>query len=109
MALVFGAPKLLAQDIVGMWHGVNCSGIEVMDDKTMSIANHQQDFKYKIRKNQLIINSAREDSYYGYIEDYRYEIKLLTADSLIIVPHTSEYNLFINERDSRLFFVKIKE
>ena len=107
IALIVGAQELLSQDIVGRWHGVNCSGIEVLDNKTMLIGNNEQKFTYRIRKDKLIINSPREDSFYGYIEDYRYQIKLLTKDSMTIVPHISEYNLFINKRDSRLFFVKI--
>ena len=109
IALVFGASQLFSQEIVGKWHGVNCSGIEVKDDKTMLISHLEQPFKYRVTKKQLIINSERDNSFYGFIEDYRYEILVLNEDSLIINPKVSEYNLFINQLDSRLFFVRIKE
>ena len=109
LAMLFGAQELLSQDIVGKWHGVNCSGIEVVSNKTMFIANNEEEFKYRIRKDQLFISNTAYNSIYGYVEDYTYDVKLLTEDSLIIVPHTAAYNLLVNEMDSRLFFVRIKD
>lgn len=108
IALIVGAQELRSQDIVGRWHGVNCSGIEVLDKKTMLIANHEQKFKYRIRNDQLIINSTTIDSFFGEVSAYRYNIFLSTADSLILIPFTSEYNLFVEKRKARLSFVKVE-
>ena len=107
--LIFGTIELSSQDIIGKWHGVNCSGIEVIDHNTMFIANHDQEFKYRIRKDKMILNSEVAQSFFGEIHDYRYKIIVHSKDSLILIPWTSEYNLFLDERDARLFFVRVEE